>query len=165
MKPLQDGHFDQANFDRYQWNGEVAAGRLVPENFSFTSMKVRDVWDCWHFGHRGNRIVPYKLIGKDVYSLKCKQSTEHFSKATAVMSYMMTIGIELEEITEITESTAREYGRGVTAVENDRIFKAIYRELTSRLYPESQRRRQVSFDGTKTSTIVNRFHKYLKNNL
>ena len=77
---------------KHLWGGRF---HPVPEGFVLdrkdvggrSTMKVKDLWELWFFGHAAHDIPPYRFLKH--YDLYLKSDREYLSKCAKVMSYIL----------------------------------------------------------------------------
>jgi hypothetical protein len=59
---------NSTEFDVWNWGGIF---HMIPEGWTLPRCHVKELWNCWNFGHSNDRIQPYRrlkpldLVGKD----------------------------------------------------------------------------------------------------
>lgn len=127
----------EGEFLTWNWGGRMC--QMVPEGFRMPECSVKSLWDLWHFGHRQERIAPYKKLKG--YNFVVKTDASELSKARRVIAEIYKMCVEKGSIVGNNVDKADVYVSGLDVLSSDSIFDAAFELLTSRLYKSTHNHR------------------------
>lgn len=125
------------DFDSWTWGGRV--GQFFPPTFRMPECTVKCLWDLWHFGHKQQRIRPYKLLKS--FNLHVFADRSELSKARGVISALHDIGVEQGLIPIVPGKQPHDYVSVCTLAASDGIFQAAYEALAARIFTAADKHR------------------------
>ena len=137
-------------FNSFYWGGKH---RMVPADFKFPDVSVKNMWDFWYFGDSGSKIQPYKKLGEGhLDDLQTKLDKVNFSRAKKVMGMLEDV-ISNQQLLPSTVSK-------ISALDTraaDEVFEKAFPSVLQELYPNGKCKRghEVMY-----ATLANR--KYTK---
>jgi hypothetical protein len=114
-------------------------GRLFKEEFTFTNMAAKSMWNLWHFGNSFDETYPYKeaKIRKQIHDLKTSDERVRYSKAAYVMEYFE------EQINFAGIKDPDVDVSSLNRIEADRMFDEIFPLMMEMMYPDGGNRNRV----------------------
>jgi hypothetical protein len=104
--------------------------RLVPENFVFPSIAVKDMWDLWYFGNVVTGFRPFRCLVGHEDDLREHKHKVNFSRAKGVIEELESLGREhgsIETVDNILEMEDDFQARDI-------FFYGVYEDLVFNLY-------------------------------
>ena len=90
------------NFTPFHWGGGF---HYLPENYTFPSMTVKNIWDRWLHGVPCQGIPPYRHIVKDFKGISTSKEKVKFSKIRYVVEALLKhVNLSMSDILELGEA-------------------------------------------------------------
>jgi hypothetical protein len=98
----QDEGAQVVNFTPFHWGGGF---HYLPENYTFPSMTVKNIWDRWLHGVPCQGIPPYRHIVKDFKGISTSKEKVKFSKIRYVVEALLKhVNLSMSDILELGEA-------------------------------------------------------------
>lgn len=127
----------EGEFSTWNWGGRMC--QMVPEGFRMPECSVKSLWDLWHFGHRQERIAPYKKLKG--YNFVVKSDASELSKARRVIAEIYKMCTENGSIVGENVGKADVYVSCLDVLSSDSLFDDAFELLTSRLFKTTHNHR------------------------
>lgn len=134
-------------WESFDWHDGLMS-HAVPKSWNFPSrLPVKRMWDLWHFGHRGDRIRPYKYISRK-HDITIHGQKKLYSAAKSVVDRICSIVIATPAAMPPNKTRISE----LSYAESENAFNIAYKILLQSTYNDvTARIEDVSY-----ATIYNR---------
>lgn len=135
----------------FTWGGKL---HMVPANWTLPNNCVKDVWTLWFFGHKEDKIRPYRLL--EPRDMQNQNQKSMLSKIRRVMAEIIKTGVAMHLVE--AESDVFTMNRDKSSTFFDKAFTVLYEKVKGSTV--SNRWTEIT-----VPTVYNMLEKYKKRNI